>query len=327
MPRISPGAQRERDALRRRPTERSSTSSADGAVGAPAPARTAPASCSTAADDRLRAASAPSMCSTIVSSPPSCGTIVATAPPSRRIVARSQAAITSLRRCVMKSTERPRSRDAPHDREHALGEIRRQRGGDLVEQQQLRVARERAREVDHAQQRQRHVARRAREKSTSRSSARSSPRTALGDRAGQAHVLRDRQVGHERRDPGTRARARCARPAPASRSGPALPLTATVPRSAAITPVSILTSVLLPAPFAPSSACTSPGSTTRSAERRAHARGRSSSRGRVLRGVRSDVGHRRDDRGRGRRGPLPRSSAATAPCRPSAVRSCRSSTA
>ncbi len=34
-------------------------------------------------------------------------------------------------------------------------------------------------------------------------------------------------------------------------------------------PVSIFTSVLLPAPFAPSSACTSPGSTTRSAERSA----------------------------------------------------------
>ena len=48
-----------------------------------------------------------------------------------------------------------------------------------------------------------------------------------------------------------------------------LPLTSIVPLSAAITPVRILTSVLLPAPFAPSSACTSPGSTTRSAERSA----------------------------------------------------------
>ena len=40
------------------------------------------------------------------------------------------------------------------------------------------------------------------------------------------------------------------------------PLTAIVPPSGRITPVSSFTSVLLPAPFAPRSACTSPGSTT-----------------------------------------------------------------
>ena len=46
----------------------------------------------------------------------------------------------------------------------------------------------------------------------------------------------------------------------------ALPLTAIDPASGRITPVRSLTSVLLPAPLAPSSACTSPGSTTRVAE-------------------------------------------------------------
>ena len=55
------------------------------------------------------ATSAPSMNSTIFSSPPSLGTSVPTSPPSRRTVARSQCAITSRRRCVMNSDERPRS--------------------------------------------------------------------------------------------------------------------------------------------------------------------------------------------------------------------------
>ena len=44
-----------------------------------------------------------------------------------------------------------------HHREDPLGEIRRQRGGDLVEDQELRIARERAREVEHPLHRQRHV--------------------------------------------------------------------------------------------------------------------------------------------------------------------------
>ena len=46
----------------------------------------------------------------------------------------------------------------------------------------------------------------------------------------------------------------------------ASPLTSIVPASWRITPVRIFTSVLLPAPLAPSSACTSPDSTTRSAD-------------------------------------------------------------
>ena len=48
-----------------------------------------------------------------------------------------------------------------------------------------------------------------------------------------------------------------------------LPLTRIVPPSGRITPVSTFTSVLLPAPFAPRSACTSPGSTTSVADRSA----------------------------------------------------------
>ena len=45
-----------------------------------------------------------------------------------------------------------------------------------------------------------------------------------------------------------------------------LPLSWIVPESWRMTPVRIFTSVLLPAPLAPSSAWTSPGSTTRSAD-------------------------------------------------------------
>ena len=45
-----------------------------------------------------------------------------------------------------------------HHGEHPLGQVGRQGGGDLVEEQQLRVERQRAGEVEHAQERQRHVA-------------------------------------------------------------------------------------------------------------------------------------------------------------------------
>ena len=53
------------------------------------------------------------------------------------------------------------------------------------------------------------------------------------------------------------------------RARAALPLTEIVPWSGRITPVRHLTSVLFPAPLAPSNAWISPGETERSAERRA----------------------------------------------------------
>ena len=293
MPRISPGAQRERDAAAtpRRPRGRS-TSSAGAPRRLPAlGARVAPASALDRGADRLRGRLAEHVLD---------DRLLAAllrddrARPRRRRAGSSRgrrSAITSLRRCVMKSTERPRSRRRAHHREHALGEVGRQRGGDLVEQQQLRVARERAREVDHAQQRQRHVAdelARSRRRGPSRAAR---ARTAPASAPVRRRFCADGQVGHERgiledgREPDPR------RAAPASRCAPALPLTVIVPRSARITPVRILTSVLLPAPFAPSSACTSPGSTTRSAERSATAPGRSSWRGRGLREVRPWSAH------------------------------------
>ena len=183
--------------------------------GARAAASIASASCGRA--------SSPSISSTIFSSSPACGTSVPTVRPSRSTVARSQVAVTSASRWVMKRTERPRVAPLAHDREHLLGEVRRQRGGDLVEQQQLRVARERAREVEHPQRGQRQVAGHLARGRRS-SSIRVEPLAHGAESArGQAQVLGDRQVRQQRRiledgrEADARARARASRCAPARR--------------------------------------------------------------------------------------------------------------
>ena len=222
MPRISPGLQRERDVRERvrRPAGRgprapTAPSAASSIRSRGAVASALPAACAT---------SAPSMNSTIFSSPPSCGTSVPTSLPSRRTVARSQWAITSRRRCVMKSAERPRSFCGLHDGEDALGEIGRKRGGDLVEDQQLRVARERARQIEHPQERQRHVERLLPEVDLEVELAQV-PAHRVDRRAGQAEVLLDRQIGDEcriledRREPDPR-RLRRRRDARVARRSP-----------------------------------------------------------------------------------------------------------
>ena len=56
-------------------------------------------------------------------------------------------------------TDRPRLTLPTHDVEDLLGEVRRQRRRHLVEQQDIRLGRERAREVDDPQDRERQVAR------------------------------------------------------------------------------------------------------------------------------------------------------------------------
>ena len=86
---------------------------------------------------------------------------------------------------------------APHHVEDALGEVGGKRGGDLVQDQELRVARERAREVEHPQQRQRHVDRLLVEVDLEVQLAQMPAHRGDG-RPGQAQVLRDGQVGHER---------------------------------------------------------------------------------------------------------------------------------
>ena len=87
---------------------------------------------------------------------------------------------------------------APHHVEDALGEVGGKRGGDLVQDQELRVARERAREVEHSQQRQRHVDRLLVEVDVELELAQVPAHLADG-RSRQPQVLRDRQVGDERR--------------------------------------------------------------------------------------------------------------------------------
>ena len=150
-------------------------------------------------------------------------------------------------------------------------------------------------------------------KSTSRLElARAGVARADDRRARQAQVLGDRQVGHERGILEDRREPDARRLRPASRRAPAFPSTAIVPPSGRITPVSILTSVLLPAPFAPSSACTSPGSTTRLAEAQRDDRPvrfdssrASSERGSSETGARRDAPQRAPPVGRGRAyGPL-----------------------
>ena len=89
---------------------------------------------------------------------PACGTSVPTVRPSRRTLARSHSALTSARRWEMNSTDRPRSR---HSRMTVKTFSARSDGSAAVissSMQQLRVAREGAREVEHAQRRQRQVA-------------------------------------------------------------------------------------------------------------------------------------------------------------------------
>ncbi len=84
-----------------------------------------------------------------------------------------------------------------HHREDPLGEIRGQRGGDLVEDQELRIARERTREVEHPLHRQRHVQHLLGEVDVEIEVAQV-PSHRLDGRAREPKVLRDGQVGHER---------------------------------------------------------------------------------------------------------------------------------
>ena len=101
---------------------------------------------------------APSISSTIRSSAPGAMSTTPTVSPSRSTVARSQSAEISMKRCEMKMTERPVLALAADDVEHPFGEVGGQRGGHLVEQQHVRLDRQRAREVEHAQHRERQVA-------------------------------------------------------------------------------------------------------------------------------------------------------------------------
>ena len=159
----------------------------------------------------------------------------------------------------MNSTERLRSRQLAHHGEHPLGEVRRQGGGDLVEEQQLRVEREGAGEVEHAQERQRDVAHllaevEAVEVHVGEVLRAPASMSAPVRRRFSATVRSGAIAGSW--NTGARPRRRAS---PGRCTAAGSPWMLIAPASARSTPVRILTSVDLPAPLAPSRACTSPG--------------------------------------------------------------------
>ena len=135
---------------------------------------------------------------TIRSSLPRAVSVTPTVTPSRSTVARSHSAATSAMRCEMKMTALPRSRQLPDDREHPLGQIRRQRAVISSSSRMSGSRRARARGRSAAGSDRAGRARRRLKSSPSTPSSSSQPRTALKLHAGEPQVLGDRQVGHQR---------------------------------------------------------------------------------------------------------------------------------
>ena len=149
---------------------------------------------------------------------------------------------------------------AAHHVEHALGEVGGQRRGHLVEQQHVGLDGERAGKVEHALDGQRNVARGVAQVEVGNAEFAHPVAERLDRRAGQAEVGQHVEIGDQRRllvdrdeagAAGVGGRADVARLAADQDA-------AGIGRMA---PVRIFTSVDLPAPLAPISACTSPGST------------------------------------------------------------------
>ncbi len=100
---------------------------------------------------RRRCVSSPSISATMWFSDPSVTSTTPTVSPSRRTVARSHTAAISMSRWEMKMMLRSEPLWSRDDLEDSFGEVCRQRGGHLVEQQDVRFDRERARQVDDPQ--------------------------------------------------------------------------------------------------------------------------------------------------------------------------------
>ena len=203
------------------------------------------------------AASGPSMCSTICRSPPPGDERpdVTAVPQHRRAVADRD----HLGQPVRDEEDRATTlAPVPHHREHALGEIGRQRRGDLVEQQAAAdraPARARGRSCaavgsGTSPACSREVDRRC----PSRAAARLTASTASPVRRRFCATVRSGTSAGSWNTGASPMRAACG--GDATRT--ALPRARSCRRRAGCTPVRILTNVLLPAPFAPSSAWTSP---------------------------------------------------------------------
>ena len=199
-------------------------------------------------------------------------------------VASPRAARTSARKCVTSTIARPDSFERLHALEEPVGvrlaEARRR----LVEDEDARARRRPAR----ARARSRRAAgRRRRARPHARRAGCASPATSASARS--ADRATPRSPGARRRRPRARCRARCSRPrrgadtasAPAAPSRrpraarqPGRAARTACPRASSSrgprrsTPSRMRISVLLPAPFSPSTACTSPARTSRSTPRR-----------------------------------------------------------
>ena len=92
---------------------------------------------------------------------------------------------------------RPAATKIPHDFEHALGKVRRQSRGDLVQHQNARVRRQRAGEVDQPQQREIDIARYGCERNALDAKVAHRRPHLVGRDARETHILRDRQVGND----------------------------------------------------------------------------------------------------------------------------------
>ena len=178
---------------------------------------------------------------------------------------------TSAMRCEMKMTSLPSAASCRVSSSSQSVSRARQRRGRLVEDEDARVLGEPLGDLDDLplgerqppqllvgpQRRESGSARTARA-SRRRIAARSTVRSAVQRLAAEPDVLLDRQVGDQRQfleDGGDAARAGRRPDWPGDRAAPSSRI---VPSSGRTAPARIWMKVLLPAPFSPSRACTSP---------------------------------------------------------------------
>ena len=194
--------------------------------------------------------------------------------PSRSTTMRSATARTSSMLWLIMMTPRPRSRSALDQVQHLGGLRDAERGGRLVEHDDLRVEQQRAGDGDGlalaARQRGDRLAH-ARDaggelaRAASRRGPPSPPRRAATGRSrGRGRGWRRRRGSRRARGPGRRWRCRASARRSGRSSVTGLPWKSIVPEVGWCTPASTLTSVDLPAPLSPTSATTSPAWTSRS---------------------------------------------------------------
>ena len=204
-------------------------------------------------------------------------TAVPTVRPRRITVIRSAIALTSLSLWVMNTIDLPASVERAHDGEQLVGLLRGEHRGRLVEDEQVDVAGQRLDDLDPLLGADRagspprrpgrpagRTARRPRAPRGGRAAGRASRRAAAGPLRAERDVLRHGEDRHQHEvlvhhaDAGGDGVARAADAAgPRRRRG-------SRPRRAAAGRRATFIRVDLPAPFSPSRACTSPGSTVRS---------------------------------------------------------------